>query len=160
MRTVQVTDKAVTIRLSGEPVPDKRALAGMVRRALEGEGLVPWGETEAECFSDGEETLIIARPGRARRAFFFRDLEALLAGVLCCPAGESSLYAAPGGGYLLMAAPEIVRPGLYEFGAPVPMSPEREAHLREHGRCIAAAEAAADLRRHFATEPMWYSGVC
>ena len=148
-RNRQVAERSVLIWFFREDVPGRSQLIALVRRALENEGLRPWPRTEAECFSSGENTLLIARPAYSREtAFLFGDLEALLAGALCCPDGRSSLYAADGG-YVLTLCPESVCPGLYEFGVPVPFSEDHEVHAAEQGMRLLHENAIADLRRFF-----------
>lgn len=160
MRSVQVSDRTVTMWFSGEKAPGGRKLAALVRRTLEERGMEPWAETEAERFDAGEDTLVIARPGPPRpRAFFFPGLEELLTGALSCPDGPSALYRTEGG-YLLTVAPENVRPGLYEFGAVTALPLGWEDHAREQGRCVTAGNAVADLRRAFATDGPCYTDVC
>ncbi len=152
MRAVQVAENAVSIWFSREDIPDRRQMLTLVRRMLEREGYAPWAETEAECFTAGEDALVIARPGRAgRRAFFFEDLEALLGGASCCAGGDGSALYLSGGGYILTLAPEQVRPGLYEFGADCALPAQWEEHAREQGLCLLPENAAADLRRYFLT---------
>lgn len=160
MRSMTVSDRAVTIWFSGEEVPGDRALAALVRRALRERGMKLWRETEAERFDAGEETLVIARPGPARpQGFWFPGLDELLAGVMTCPEGPSALYRARNG-YLLVLRPEDVRPGLYEFGEPVRVTSEWEAHAREQGQLLLREEAVNDLRRAFATEGPCYTDIC
>lgn len=149
MRTVQVTETAVSIWFSGENVPAREQILELIRQALAERGMTPWPDTEAECFAAGEDTLVIARPGHARRpAFYFGDLEALLSGALSCADGESALYDM-GEGYLLATAPESVGPALYEYGQADTVSADWETHAREQGRCLIPDTAILDLRRYF-----------
>lgn len=151
MRAVQVAENAVSIWFSEENVPTRRQMLALVRQALEERGFPPWPETEAECFTMGQEALVIARPGRPHRlGFFFPDLELLLAGALACGPGESSLYL-DGGGYVLTVPSEGISPALYEFGQYQACTPEWEAHAREQGLCLLEDTAISDLRRYFAT---------
>ena len=149
MRTVQVTETAVSIWFSHEAVPGRGQLLALVRQALTEQGLPPWSQTEAECFAAGEDALVIARPGRAHQAaFYFDDLEMLLGGVLATAEGESSLYAAEDG-YILIVAPEAAGPALYEYGQPWQIDADWEHHAEEQGRCLIERSAISDLRRCF-----------
>lgn len=149
MRAVQVAENAVSIWFSREDIPNRRQMLTLVRRMLEQKGFAPWPETEAECFTAGEDALVIARPGRGgRRAFFFGDLEALLGGALCCADGDSALYFAEEG-YILTVVPENIRSGLYEFGEDCPLPLHWEEHAKEQGQCLLPEDATAALRRHF-----------
>lgn len=149
MKTVQATETAVSIWISREQAPSRAQMLELIRQALAERGLTPWEETEAECFAAGEDTLVIARPGHPRRAaFYFGDLEALLAGALSCADGDSSLYIA-GDGYALTVEPEAAGPALMEFAEPFPVVPEWEVHAREQGMCLIREGAIADLRRYF-----------
>lgn len=148
MRTVSAWEKAAAIWVAGEAVPDRRALLTMVNEALSRAGCPPWSGLEAECFAAGEDALVLARPARTRRAFFFPELESLLAGALAGPDAESSLFAAAGG-YLLMLEADAPWPGLYEWGEERDLPPGWEDHGREQGLCLAEGTACADLRRFF-----------
>lgn len=149
MRSIQAEEKAVTIRLSGEPAPEREEVLRMVRQALEESGYAPWSETEAECYAAGEEILVIARPGEEKRkAFFFPELETLLAGAAGLSGEDGAVYAAEDG-YILLLPPESVRPALYEFGRELRLPRLWECHAREQGRCVLAERAAAVLRKMF-----------
>ena len=149
MRAVQVTENAVSIWFSQEDIPSRGQMLTLVRRALEQEGYIPWPETEAECFSSGNDALVISRPGRShRRGFVFHDLEELLGGALACPDGDSALYA-DGRRYVLSVAPELVRGGLYEFGTERALPPDWEIYMREKGACLMPDRAIERLRRIF-----------
>ena len=149
MRSIRTEENAVAIWLSGEPVPARGEVLRLVRQSLEESGYTPWQETEAECFAAGEEVLVIARPGEAcRRAFFFPDLETLLAAAVCLPGEEGAVYAAEGG-YILTLPAEGVCPALYEFGRELRLPPLWEDHAREMEQCLITAGAAAVLRETF-----------
>ena len=149
MKTVQATDTAVSIWVSREAPPSREQMLRLVRQALAERGLAPWRETEAECFAAGEDMLIIARPARRkRRWFWFPDLETLLGGALRCPAAASALYAAEEG-YVLALEPEGGCGALYEFGEPYEAGPLWEAHAREQGMCLIGEDAVAALSRYF-----------
>ena len=149
MMQIQATDTAVSIWISREQPPAGETLRRLVRRALSERGLVPWGEVEAERFTAGEDTLIIARPGKERRpAFFFSELEGLLAGALACADGPSALYAVQDG-YLLAADRSCAGPALYEFGEAGSVTAGWERHAAEQGQCLIPEDAVAALRRYF-----------
>ena len=149
MRYIQAADTAVSIRFVGERPPGPGALGRLVRRALAERGLAPWDGMEAECFTAGDETLLIARPVRdSRPAFFFSGLEPLLAGALACADGPSALYAWDGG-YLLAADACAAGPALYEFGRAGSVRADWERHAAEQGRCLIGQDAIAALRRYF-----------
>lgn len=149
MRAVQVAERAVSIWFSREDAPTRGQMLRLVRRALLDRGFRPWPETEAECFASGEDTLLIARPGRPRTAaFYFESLDRLLAAAACGRDG-GALYDAGRGGYLLTVPAEDVCAALYEFGAPARLSPEREAHEREQGRQLVDRAALAALLEAF-----------
>ena len=149
MRTVQATDTAVSIWITREAAPTGEQMLRLVRQALEDQGLAPWRETEAECFAAGEDTLVIARPGRARRVgFYFCGLEELLGGALACPEAESCLYVLEDG-YMLVLAPEHAAPSLYEYGERQSVGADWEEHAREQGMCLIRNGALGTLRRFF-----------
>lgn len=64
MRVMQVAERAVAIWFVEEDAPPRRNMLTLVRSALKASGYAPWRSTEAECFSAGNETLLIARPER------------------------------------------------------------------------------------------------
>ena len=64
MRVIQTAEKAVTIWFVGETAPSLPAAMALVRGCLRHAGIAPWPKTEAECFTYGDETLLIARPGK------------------------------------------------------------------------------------------------
>ena len=149
MRTVRVTETSVSIWLSQEETPPEGQMLALIRQALAAQGLDPWPETEAECFSAGSDTLIIARPGLTRRlAFYFDDLETLLAGIASCPECDSSLYTYADG-YLLTVPPEDPDPALYEYGQGSSVTDHWELHAREQGQCLIRDTAVFDLHRCF-----------
>ncbi len=151
MKTVHAGERSVSIWFSGEEAPRRRKALAMVRSALEERGIPPWDRTRVEVFSVGKDTLLLARPeARERTAFFFPELESLLAGTEGCAGGESSLYW-DGRSYILILDPAAECPGLYEFGARGTIPPGWESHAREQGLCLMEGAALADLRRHFAT---------
>ncbi|MCD8115771.1 MAG: hypothetical protein LUE21_01395 [Oscillospiraceae bacterium] len=150
MRTVQATEKTVSIWFSQEDAPPRRQVLRLVRSALEERGLAPWPETEAECFAAGGDTLVIARPAAHSLGFYFEDLESLLAGALACPDGESDLYAVPEG-YILTVAGDMAVSALYELGASRRISPDWAVHAVEQGRCLIAHDAVETLRRYFSS---------
>ena len=153
MRTVQATDTAVSIWISGERPPAGAEMRRLVGQALAERGLEPWPEVEAEWFAAGEDTLVIARPGRVRRiGFRFDELETLLAGALACADGESALYSAEPG-YILVADRTAAGPALYEFGRAVPVPDGWEIHAAEQGRLLIRRGAIAALRRFFGEGP-------
>ena len=149
MRTVRATETSVSIWLSQEETPPEGQMLALIRQALAAQGLDPWPETEAECFAAGGDTLIIARPVHPRRpAFYFDDLEALLAGIADCPDRGGSLYTY-GDGYLLALPPEASAPALYEHGLAGSVTADWEVHAREQGQCLIRDTAVFDLRRCF-----------
>ena len=149
MMTVQATDTAVSIWITREEPPTGAGLRLLVRQALAERGLAPWEEMEAECFAAGEDALVIARPVRGRRpAFYFPDLEALLAGALACADGPSALYAVQEG-YVLAVDRQAAGPGLYEFGRADSVSAAWEIHAAEQGRALINRDAIGTLRRYF-----------
>ena len=65
MCVVHTAERAVTIWLTGEEAPSRQRLMALVRGALSAAGYAPWPTADADCFTAGEETLLIARPGRS-----------------------------------------------------------------------------------------------
>ena len=65
MRVIHTAEKAVTIWYIGEPAPSLPSAMAIVRGCLRHAGFPPWLRTEAECFTAGDETLFIARPGKS-----------------------------------------------------------------------------------------------
>jgi len=65
MRVIQTANRAVTIWFIGETAPPLAKTMALVRGSLRHAGFDPWLHTEAECFTAGNETLIIARPGKS-----------------------------------------------------------------------------------------------
>lgn len=149
MKTVQATDRLVSIWISLEQPPSRDEMGALVRQALAERGLAPWPEVEAEWFAAGEDTLVIARPGHIGRVgFAFDGLDALLAGALSNAPGDSSLYAVPGG-YILTVDRAAAGPALYEFGDAFPAGADWEAHAAEQGGRLIQGDAIAVLRRYF-----------
>ena len=149
MKTVQATDRLVSIWISLEAPPTGAEMRRLVRQALAERGLPLWSDMEAECFAAGEDTLLIARPGHSRRAaFYFPDLEPLLAGALANADAASSLYALERG-YILTVDRRGAGPALYEFGREVRAAAEWEDHAAEQGRRLLRDDAIAALRRYF-----------
>ena len=149
MRSIRAGENAVTIWLSGEPAPARGEVLRLVRRSLEEKGYAPWEAIEAECFTAGEEVLVLAHPAAAEvRAFFFPELEALLAGADCVPTSDGALYAAEDG-YILTLPADGVCPALYEFGQELRLPPLWEHRARERERCLLPERAAAVLRSIF-----------
>ena len=149
MRSIRTEENAVTIWLSGEPEPDRGEVLRLVRRSLEENGFTPWPSTEAECFTAGEEVLVLARPAaEGYRAFYFSDLEALLAGTTSVPTTDGELYAAEDG-YILMLPADGACPALYEFGQELRLPPLWEHRAREMERCLLPEGAVGVLRSAF-----------
>lgn len=149
MRSIRTEENAVTIWLSGEPVPGREEILSLVKRSLAEKGFVSWADTEAECFAAGEETLVIARPGTVRRrAFFFDGLEELLAGVTLVRDGEGALYAV-NGGYILTVRSEERCDSLREYGRELRLHPLWEDYAREREWCLIPAYAPAALKEGF-----------
>jgi len=65
MRVMHVSGRAVAILFTDEALPPEQRLASMVGAALVRTGHKPWPHVEAECFTAGDEALVIARPGEA-----------------------------------------------------------------------------------------------
>jgi len=63
MRVIHTASRTVTIWFIGEEAPSQSGAMALVRGALKHAGHSPWARTEAECFTAGDETLLIARPG-------------------------------------------------------------------------------------------------
>ncbi len=145
MRTVQAAATSVAIVFSGEAPPPRRSIPALVRAALAEAGLPPWEDMETDCFQAGGDTLLLARPGSARRYFFFSDRETLLAGAGGC-AGEAGTLYRTRGGFILAVPPGSAGPGLYEFGALLSLRPDWELHAREQGNCVCGENALASLR--------------
>lgn len=61
MNRLCVSPRFVALRFS-HIVPSAAMAAAAIRRALRSEGLAPWQTAEAEVFSAGGSTLVIARP--------------------------------------------------------------------------------------------------
>ena len=151
MQRIEAGPHSVAIWLSGEPLPDRHAIPGLVQNILSRQGFAPWPEVEAECYAGGEDTLILARPGHPRPlGFYFADQESLLTAALSCPGGESSLYRLKNG-YLLTVPQENVPLPLYEHGDGVLLSPLWEAHGKEQDMCLAEGDALGDLKRFVST---------
>lgn len=151
MQRIEAGPRSVAIWLSGEPIPDRHAIPGLVQKILSRRGFAPWPEVEAECYAGGAETLILARPGLPRPlGFYFADWETLLAAALSCPEGESSLYRLKDG-YLLTAPRENVPLPLYEHSDGVPLSPLWETHGKEQDICLMEGTALGDLKRFVST---------
>lgn len=151
MCKVEAGETAVTIWLSRECMPSgEREVARLVHRILAERGLEPWPAVAAECFSAGEEMLILARPGIPRpRGYLFPDLESVLEAAFACGGGESELYRAEGG-YLLVV-PEPALPALCEYAQEWPLHPDWTAHAREQGLCLLEKDAIGQLVRIFST---------
>ena len=151
MQRIEAGPDSVVIWLSGEPVPDRLSIPCLVRKILIRQGLEPWPEVEAECYSGGVDTLILARPVPPHPVgFFFENLEELLSATRTCPAAESSLYRLEDG-YLLTVLPEDSPLSFYEHGRSVPLSPLWEFHGKDQGMCLMEGSAIGELKRFFST---------
>jgi len=148
MRVVEVTDKAVSIWLSGEDTRGLGDMTGLVHQALSEAGLKPWTSAEADVFTAGSEVLLIARPGRLK-GFYFNDLRALIRGALACEDVPSSLYLCPDG-YLLVLSPKSAPEALYQAGDPRYLTPDWEYHTAEQGFFLLTRNAVRTLRHYFA----------
>jgi hypothetical protein len=147
MRQVEVGKNMVSLRFSGEPVPQGQALQRLIYEALRQAGEEPWEELEMDCFSAGAESVVLARPGQPyRRCFFFPDWESLLGVASGCPAGESYLYQAEGG-YVLAVARRAMGLSLYEFGQRLARGALWECHAQEQGQCLMEKNAIEMLHR-------------
>ena len=65
MRVIQTANRAVTIWFIGETAPPLSKTMALIRGSLRCAGFEPWPRMEAESFTAGNETLIIARPGKS-----------------------------------------------------------------------------------------------
>lgn len=63
MCVIHTAERAVVIWFLQEGAPSRERQLTMVRGALASAGFQPWRSTEAEVFSAGDETLLLARPG-------------------------------------------------------------------------------------------------
>lgn len=151
MRAIRAGENAVAIWVSGEEPPGRRELTELVRRSLLDGGFAPWEDTEAECFTSGDDLLVIARPGQRRRAVFFSSLEDLLFCAGAIPAEGGALYAARGGYIWVVTAAESSA-GMCEFGEELRLHPLWESHAAEQGRRILPEGAGRVLRETFRQE--------
>lgn len=150
MQRTCVTDDSILLWLSGPEIPSPAELTHRLRDILRTEGFAPWDFAEAEIFSSGGETLVMAR--RQKRLYIELDsLEELLPVLALCGKAEAALYAQDRG-YLL--ALESKNTGLWprEFGRCVQRPPHWERHAREQGLCL-SPDAARELLPFFTVEP-------
>jgi len=151
MQQIEAGPDSVAIWLSGEPVRDPRSIPALVLNILIRHGLPPWPDMEAECYSGGEETLILARPRPPRLMFFFFETqEALLCALTFCPEQNISLYRLETG-YLLSLPGGNIPLSFYEHGRTAPLSPLWQAHGKDQGLCLAESCSARELMRFFST---------
>ena len=67
MCVIQAAERAVAIWFTEENAPPLEKILRLVRGALAAGGREPWPAIAAECFTAGDETLVIARPGQKSR---------------------------------------------------------------------------------------------
>ncbi len=151
MRKMEAGPSSVSIWLCGETLSRRESVCELVKKALTGAGLAPWPSVEAECYSGGGDTLILARPGVPRpKAFWFRDLETLAKAVSSCPDGDSALYRADGGYLLVLPGGPAPLP-LYEYSEERTLSPLWETHALEQETQLFPREAIKELKGFFST---------
>lgn len=151
MQHIEAGPRAVAIWLSGEPIPNRHAIPKLVQNILSRRGFDPWPAVEAACYTSGEDTLILAHPGRPRPiGFYFPDCQTLRNAALACPDQASSLYRLKHG-FLLTVPADRIPFALCEHSTGHPLSPLWEFHGTEQGLCLANGSALTDLKRFFST---------
>lgn len=149
MERTCITDDSILLWLSGPEISSPAVLNRRLRELLQAEGFAPWDFAEAEIFSSGGETLVVAR--RQKRLYIELDsLEELLPALALCGKAEAALYTLDTG-YLL--ALDSKNTGLWprEFGRRVQRPPHWEYHAREQGLCL-SPDAARELLPFFRVE--------
>ena len=152
-----VTPQAVSLRISRSEFPGRETLSAeeareAVTRALAGCGQPPWERMEISLFPGETEVLIIARPvSPCPCRFRFEQFSYLAAALAYLPEETASDALYIDGGYelLLYLAESALPNAVYEFGEPLPCSPELAAHLLEQGETIAEKDAVKTLREYF-----------
>ena len=152
-----VTPQAVSLRISRAELDGRRTMTRQeareaVSRALKESGQPPWLRMEISLFPAEEELLLIARPVSPCPCRFrfqqFGDLAAAVA--YLSPETDSDVVYIENGYELLLYLAESALPNaLYEFGEPLPCTPELAAHLSEQGDLIARENAVGLLQRYF-----------
>lgn len=151
-----VTTQAVSLRIPREELGARdtispREARAAVAHALESSGKRPWRKMEISLFASEQELLLIARPvENTISRFRFQSFADLLraAGYMDAATSCDAVYA-EGAFQLIIRRGETGLPNaLYEFGEPLPCTPELAAHLTEHGVLI-VEDALPILRRYF-----------
>ena len=107
---------------------------------------------EISLFPAEDELLLIARPvSPCPCRFRFRLLNDLAAAAAYLPPETDADLVYVRGGYelLLYPAESALPNAVFEFGEPLPCTPELAAHLTEQGDLIARENAAALLQQYF-----------
>ena len=152
-----VTPQAVSLRISRAELDGRRTMTQQeareaVLRALTDSGQPPWLRMEISLFPAEEELLLIARPVSPCPCRFrfqcFNDLTAALA-YLPTETDSDVVYIEGGYELLLYLAESALPNALYEFGEPLPCTPELAAHLTEQGELIARENAVSLLQKYF-----------
>ena len=157
MRIETVTSQGVSLRISRAELPESEPLTAETARAavleaLRDAGQLPWEQMEIHLIQGEEEVLILAKPAAGLPfRFRFSCFSHLAAAAAYLPAALRSDAVYIDGGYelLLYSASPSLPNAVYEFGEPMPCSPELTAHLLEQGDVIAADDAAAVLQKWF-----------
>lgn len=152
-----VTTQAVSLRISRAELGGRRSMTQeeareAVARALADSGQPPWARMEISLFPAEDELLLIARPVSPCPCRFrfslFADLAAAIA-YLPPETDADAVYICGGYELLLYLAESALPNAVYEFGDPLPCTPELAAHLAEQGDLIARENAVALLQNYF-----------
>ena len=152
-----VTTRAVSLRISRAELGGRRTMTQeeareAVARALTDSGQPPWARMEISLFPAEDELLLIARPvSPCPCRFRFRLLNDLAAAAAYLPPETDADLVSIGGGYelLLYLAESALPNAVYEFGDPLPCTPELASHLAEQGDLIARENAISVLQKYF-----------
>ncbi len=157
MRIETVTPRAVSLRISRSELNGRDTLTqeearAAVADALTDSGQPLWERMEISVFPGRTELLVIARPvSPSPCRFRFRRFSHLAAALAYLPPETDSDAVYIDGGFelLLYLSRSALPNAVFEFGEPLPCSPELAAHLVEQGEVIAEKNAVAELRAHF-----------
>ncbi len=131
MTPIFITADSVLLRLSDGEAP--APWPALLHRALRSAGEPPWPFAEAELYTAGGESLLLAR--RQKRFYIaLPDFETLLRLLPLCRS-EAALYARPED-YLLALDSRGAGLWPWEWGHPRPLRPETEARWQEQGLCL------------------------
>lgn len=133
MTPIFIRPDSALLRLSENEASSPARGIRFLHQALRAAGEEPWLLAEAELYTGGGETLLLAR--RQKRFYIeLPDFDSVLAVLPLCRR-EAALYAREEG-YALALDSRGAGLWPWEWGRPCPLAPDREAVWQEQGRCL------------------------